>query len=344
MRMTVRQFLPQFLFWLVSLSIVHQFTKQKCLSDSLAERQAANEVHWLKKEKTHAGKVYNRETPILFIGGMPRSGTTLMRSMMDAHPDMRCGEETRLVPRLLGMRSNWYKSEKEANRLEEAGVTKDVVDSAVAEFLLEIIVKHGKPAERLCNKDPFTLKSTEYLTGLFPNSRFILMIRDGRASAHSIITREVTISGFDITSYRDVLTKWNKAIDGMYEQCKKVGPNYCMPVKYEDLVLHPRPMLEKILKFAGLEWNENVMNHEKHMDDISLSAVEKSTDQVVKPLYTDSLKSWVGHIPEDVMKDLPKISPMLKILGYDPLSKDPSYGKPDQEVQDKYDAWLETQK
>lgn len=53
-----------------------------------------------------------------------------------------------------------------------------------------------------------------------------------------------------------------------------------MPVKYEDLVLHPRPMLEKILKFAGLEWNENVMNHEKHMDDISLSAVEKSTDQV----------------------------------------------------------------
>ena len=66
----------------------------------------------------------------------------------------------------------------------------------------------------------------------------------------------------------------------MYEQCKKVGPSYCMPVKYEDLVLHPRPMLEKILKFAGLEWNENVMNHEKHMDDISLSAVEKSTDQV----------------------------------------------------------------
>jgi hypothetical protein len=48
----------------------------------LAEKQAANEIQWLKKEKMHAGKVYNRETPILFIGGMPRSGTTLMRSMM----------------------------------------------------------------------------------------------------------------------------------------------------------------------------------------------------------------------------------------------------------------------
>ena len=72
---------------------------------------------------------------------------------------------------------------------------------------LEIIVKHGKPAERLCNKDPFTLKSTKYLIDLFPNARFILMLRDGRATAHSIISRQVTISGFDITSYRDVLTK-----------------------------------------------------------------------------------------------------------------------------------------
>ena len=48
-----------------------------------------------------------------------------------------------------------YRSEKESRRLDEAGVTRNVVDSAVAEFLLEIMAKHGKPAERLCNKDMF---------------------------------------------------------------------------------------------------------------------------------------------------------------------------------------------
>ena len=36
---------------------------------------------------------------------------------------------------------------------------------------------------------------------------------------------------------------------------------------------------------------------------------------MVKPLYTDSLNSWVGHIPEDVENDMAKIAPMLKILG-----------------------------
>ena len=49
------------------------------------------------------GKVYeyDRNSPIVFIGGVPRSGTTLMRAMLDAHPEVRCGEETRVVPRIL---------------------------------------------------------------------------------------------------------------------------------------------------------------------------------------------------------------------------------------------------
>ena len=45
-----------------------------------------------------------------------------------------------------------YRSEKEKKRLDEAGVGESVINAAVSEFILEIIVKHGKPAERLCNK------------------------------------------------------------------------------------------------------------------------------------------------------------------------------------------------
>ena len=35
---------------------------------------------------------YNRNTPLIFVGGVPRSGTTLMRAMLDAHPGVRCGK------------------------------------------------------------------------------------------------------------------------------------------------------------------------------------------------------------------------------------------------------------
>lgn len=81
----------------------------------------------------------------------------------------RCGQETRVIPRILQLRSHWLKSDKESLRLQEAGITKEVMNSAIAQFCLEIIAKHGEPAPRLCNKDPLTLKMGTYVIELFPN-------------------------------------------------------------------------------------------------------------------------------------------------------------------------------
>ena len=175
------------------------------------------------------------------------------------------------------------KSQKESMRLEEAGLTGDVLDSALSAFILEVVARHGEASPRLCNKDPFTLKSGSYLKHLFPNSKFLFMVRDGRATVHSIITRKVTITGFDLKSYRQSLTKWNAAISAMNDQCDDLGPEYCMRVYYEQLILHPRTWLTKILKFLGLPWTEAVMHHEKQINKphgISLSKVERSSDQV----------------------------------------------------------------
>jgi len=90
--------------------------------------------------------------------------------------------------------------------------------------------------QRYLFQDPFTLKSSQYLHELFPNSKFIFMIRDGRATAHSIVSRKITITGFDISSYRDTLEKWNAAIQIMNDQCNEVGIQSCMKVQYEQLV------------------------------------------------------------------------------------------------------------
>ena len=201
---------------------------------------------------------FNRSDPIIFVGGVPRSGTTLMRCMLDAHPLIRCGEETRLIPRILFFANSAGSQQMHASNLDQVGLSQDTIDSAVSSFMLEMIVRHGKPAQNLCNKDPFVLKFSEYVTRLFPNSKFILMIRDARATVHSIISRKVGITGFRQGDYTSSFAQWNKLIEQMYSQCMIVGPARCHPVYYEQLVLRPEKEMRKLFKFLNIPWSDAV--------------------------------------------------------------------------------------
>lgn len=280
---------------------------------------------------------YSRDLPLIFIGGVPRSGTTLMRAMLDAHPDIRCGQETRVIPRILQLRSHWMKSEKESLRLKEAGITNDVLNDAIAQFALEIIVNHGESANRYCNKDPLTLKMGTYVMELFPNAKFLFMVRDGRGTVHSIISRAVTITGFDLTNYRQCMIKWNQAIETMYNQCNSIGKDQCKIVHYEKLVLRPQEQMKEILEFLNVTWDDAVLHHEEMIGKeggVALSKVERSSDQVIKPINLEALTKWEGHIPDDVVQDMADIAPMLRVLGYNPYVNKGNYGEPEAWVKD----------
>lgn len=63
-----------------------------------------------------------------------------------------------------------------------------------------------------------------------------------------------------------------------------------------------------------------------------LCRVERSTDQVMKPVNTEALSKWVGHVPSDVINDMAEIAPMLARLGYDPHANPPDYTKAESTV------------
>merc|ERR1712142_246681 len=281
-------------------------------------------------------KEYNSQThPFIFIGGHPRSGTTLVRAMLDSHQKIRCGEETRIIPRILQLRDHWYKSENEMHRLAQGGITDDVIDAAISSFVMETIVQHGDPADVLCNKDPLAMKQGEYLSKIFPNSKWIFMVRDGRAVIHSVIKRKITITGYFHDDPRGCLQKWNKVMEAMNTVCTNVGPAKCLVVYYEQLVLHPRRWMTIILDFLDIPWDEGVLSHHLKINKpggVRVSAAERSSDQIVKPVNVEALTEWVGTFPEDVLQDMNDIAPMLKEMGYDPNQNPPNYGVPDVEV------------
>ena len=129
----------------------------------------------------------------------------IFRAMLDAHEDIRCGEETHVIPKFLDIHRGMVNNKGFMSRLELAHIDIDVLESALGAYLLTIIEQHGPSAEYLCNKDPFTLTSVPIIDNMFPNSKFLFMIRDGRASAHSIVSRKIKISGWDISTYEGAL-------------------------------------------------------------------------------------------------------------------------------------------
>lgn len=261
----------------------------------------------------------SRNSSLIFVGGVPRSGTTLFRAMLDAHPDVRCGEETRIVPRLLFMRQRWLNDAREKERLVSAGVTESVINEALASFILEVIAKHGEPAKRFCDKDPLALKSMDYLNAVFPNARFVLMLRDGRAVANSIVQRRVRIQGVDSNSFESALTFWNNAGRAMVYQCQQLQ-HKCVTVRYEDLVRFSAIEMKRVLQFLNLPWSPAVLHHEKAIGQpggVSLSQLEPSYKQVQEPIYTKSLREWEKNIPADMTNSkMHQIAPLLRELGY----------------------------
>ena len=208
---------------------------------------------------------------VIFVGGVPRSGTTLLRAMLDAHPDVRCGEETRVIPRIISMRSRWNRSQKERNRLVEAGLSEEVLDRATRAFISEIILSHGELAKHLCNKDPLVLNYMDDIMRIFPRAKFVLMVRDGRAVAYSIVSRNITISGVDSKSYLSAALFWNKVVHKMTTYCIN-NRGKCQMVYYEDLVSDPQQWMKKVLQFLEISWHDNVLHHQQFINsEVSLS-------------------------------------------------------------------------
>ena len=202
-----------------------------------------------------------RDEPIVFIGGHPRSGTTLMRVLLDAHPSFHCGQETHIIPDLLTLRRKFSRG-RSLTRLREAGLDLDIINTTIAESILKII-KSRTDSTRLCNKDPFALKHIPYLAQMFPHAQFILMVRDARAVIHSIRANNIRISRFPRTD-SEALRRWNKILDVMFKDCLRL--KRCKVVHYESLVLKPRSVLREVFRFLQTSWSENVMNHTGYLD------------------------------------------------------------------------------
>ncbi|VDL59938.1 unnamed protein product [Hymenolepis diminuta] len=256
-----------------------------------------------------------------------------MRVLLDVHPDVRCGPETHILPLILYLYS--FKIKTMYNRLRMANITDELVDSIFIKAISTLIHEAGPPAGRLCTKDPFIDLCLKQLLHLYPNAKFILMVRDGRAVTQSVLSRNIRISKLDVSSPEKVLETWDKHYKHVLPHCL-VSPR-CRVVRYEDLVLRPKENLQSILQWLQIPWDDVVLQHDQNMESVNLPRIERSTSQVVFPIYTEALTRWSqpdSKIPESLINKSQSFE-MMRHFGYANLSIPPVYGIPEPEVEER---------
>lgn len=251
--------------------------------------------------------------PLIFVGGSVSSGTTLMRSLLDVHPLIKCGPEMKLTYEIIDHVQNYF---KEIRKIKGIAVKSDLeINKAIGIFIYDILSKNVAKTKHICNKEPEHLEKIEFFHNVFPKSKFIYVVRDGREASYSVYKRANIEISFDLFFKR--LEKWDKENQNAYNQCMSSGKEYCKIVRYENLVEKPKETMLQVASFLNVEWTDKFLNHEEFIgNEIRVGKNEWSLDKIKNKINNNSLANWKGKIEnydENLIKN--KIL-MLKVFGY----------------------------
>lgn len=218
-----------------------------------------------------AGEPVERR-PAPFVVGVGRSGTTLLRLMLDAHPALAIPPETGFLADLRRaseegrdsqadlvevIASHWrwddYGLER-ADVLERAehhrAAGEACVQAALRGFYEAYAARQDKP--RWGDKTPVYVRRLRHVHHALPEARFIHIYRDGRDVS---LSRVNTLALTDDVTMAKSARVWKRSIRRARRQGEKLGPELYAEVRYESLVADPEPELRRICEHIGLDFD-----------------------------------------------------------------------------------------
>ena len=195
----------------------------------------------------------------IFIVGCQRSGTTMLRLMLDSHPNISCGPETRFLQDFAKLTSESW------DRLSLYGFPKSYWLDKAAEFFDSFQTEYAKSRGRTrwADKTPRYALSLAYINDLFPTCQIVHVIRDGR---------DVVASHRDRWGYRSALKaveKWPRYIKAARRVGERLPDDRYIEVRYEDLVLDTEATLRTLLADLGEPWDRAVLEYDKQQHDVA---------------------------------------------------------------------------
>jgi len=237
-------------------------------------------------------------TPV-FILGMPRTGSTLLDRMLDAHPVVSSAGELRHFGfagrRITGLRERLQFSAP----LLRAAASSDV--AAIGEAYVASIAPLKGDAVHVIDKLPSNFIYLPLILAALPNARILHVRRNAADTCLAIFKQlfaDAYLYSYDLEELARHYVRYYRLMDTWRERF----PGRFIDVDYESLVSNPEETLRPVLQYIGLSWNPACLDYFKGAAHSSTA----SAVQVREAPHSRSVGRWQRHEQE--------LQPALKIL------------------------------
>ena len=277
--------------------------------------------------------------PYVFVIGCPRSGTTLLRRMLDAHPELALTPETHWVPELFDRGHGlspagdvtpvFVANLLDSPRFQNLKIGRDQVwelfkaeePLAYSRFVAGLYdlygARQGKPL--VGDKTPGYTRAVGTLHKLFPSARFVHLVRDGRdvclsaTTWHRVRSLEARFSTWREHPVYTAALWWEWHVRLAREAATGLQPELYHEMRYEALVAAPATELAALCAFLGLAYSETML--EFHLGRERFKPGLGSNKRWLPP--TRGLRDWRSEMPaEDVESFEAAAGDLLDELGY----------------------------
>tara|TARA_B100001057_G_scaffold418898_1_gene438411 strand:+ start:299 stop:1825 length:1527 start_codon:yes stop_codon:yes gene_type:complete len=250
------------------------------------EKKIQENINLYKKIKKIQTSGVHRD--LIFIVGMPRSGSSLVEQILASHKKVFGGGE---LP---------YIQEIAKKIIGEKKIDATLIDNFRNGYL-DLIAELNNSSSVFTDKELLNFNSIGLILSLFPNAKIINCTRDPLDNCWSIYKNFFPIKTKFVNNFRDI-AKFYKLYLNTMDFWQKEFPKNIYDLKYESLVEDPKKYIGKILAFCNLEWDENVMSHHKNSRIIRTLSFDQANKPISKKVSNTSrnYKDMVG----DLIKEL----------------------------------------
>jgi len=261
--------------------------------------------------------------------GVRRSGTTLLRVMLDRHPDLAVPDESYFIPQLADRQPprievdafiddlrrlptirDWAVPLDEVRPRLRAGMP---LGQAIGAVYDTYAARHGK--SRWGDKTPMYMQRLPLLERLFPDARYVHLIRDGRDTAVSFLSMPagiVTRTWAHPETPGAFACRWRAEVEDARELGARVGGRY-LEVRYEEVVDDAAGVLRRVCTFAGLEYEPEISDYAGTVD----VSAKPHQQRLLQP-PTRGVRDWRAEMSAADVTAFERVAgDLLRELGYE---------------------------